>query len=235
MNYIHLIILILVVLFILLFVVFMYLKYCVFNKKRYWNNRLKKAHNDLYYMLPIVQCILSKYNITYLAIDGTLLAAVRHSDFIPWDDDMDFCILNNREWGDNRENIKRDMREKGLIPNESDNDFIQVTADGFNCHIDLFPFDRKTREDGKIVWESSNKWFNSMWPNSYYYEDEIFPIVYRRIRDCNVRTPNKSVQVLKRAFGKDCIEVGMFTPYHSMGETESRFFKFILSGVKMEV
>ncbi len=44
-------------------------------------------------MLIELDRICKKYNIKYQLYSGTLLGAVRYKKFIPWDDDLDVCLL----------------------------------------------------------------------------------------------------------------------------------------------
>lgn len=57
------------------------------KEKRIWNKQLG--------ILSELERVCKKYDIQYFAVCGTLLGAIRHKGFIPWDDDMDVGLLRD--------------------------------------------------------------------------------------------------------------------------------------------
>lgn len=56
---------------------------------------LRQAQLRLLDMLVVLDNICRKHNITYWLEGGSVLGAVRHKGFIPWDDDVDVALMRN--------------------------------------------------------------------------------------------------------------------------------------------
>lgn len=53
------------------------------------NFNIEELHKVQYEILLEFDRVCKKYDLTYFLAYGTLLGAVRHEGFIPWDDDID--------------------------------------------------------------------------------------------------------------------------------------------------
>lgn len=55
--------------------------------------KLERLHDISMSLLLKCDEVMKKENISYMLDAGTLLGAVRHKGFIPWDDDADICMM----------------------------------------------------------------------------------------------------------------------------------------------
>lgn len=112
-------------------------------------------------ILKFVANICDKNHIKYSLIYGTLLGAIRHKGFIPWDDDIDLCLLR-KDYEKLLEvlSINNDKRFHLLKPGDTGYalPFAKVVdshtqilregnmkmTDGRGLYIDLFPIDHFT-------------------------------------------------------------------------------------------
>lgn len=138
------------------------------------DNTLRKLQLTQLDILIFVDKICRENEIPYSLYAGTLLGAVRHKGFIPWDDDLDICM--------SRENYERfiqlwpSVAHDGYIMQNKENTpsftqsftkirkenttFLQEESEAGRYHtgifIDIFPIDRipsKKLARAKYVWD----------------------------------------------------------------------------------
>ena len=131
--------------------------------------KLKKLHNVEVEILDEFNRICNKHNLQYFLSYGTLLGAVRHQGFIPWDDDLDVSMpredyekfieiaedeLNKEYYIDNKNTNDKyylnftKLRKKNTV---FEQDF-QVNYDGpKGIWVDIFPIDEIKKENSKLL------------------------------------------------------------------------------------
>lgn len=91
-------------------------------------------------LLKLVVEKLDSAGLAYWLGFGTLLGAVRHGGFIPWDDDVDICMLRDDYVKAETVLANAFPAEKGLVVVRSE--VIRVVLRGTPCQVDIFPYDR---------------------------------------------------------------------------------------------
>lgn len=123
------------------------------------NLQLEKVHKVQLEIAHEVKRICDKNKIKYFMIAGTLLGAVRHRGFIPWDDDLDIGMLRN-DYERFIELAAKDLKNIFYLETwyttsgygmpftkirKNDTRYIEEKSKDVNCHpgiyIDIFPFD----------------------------------------------------------------------------------------------
>jgi lipopolysaccharide cholinephosphotransferase len=115
---------------------------------------LGNLHQHLYRMLLDFDALCKKHRIEYWIDAGTLLGAVRHGGFIPWDDDIDICMT--------RENYER---FQSLAPSDlPDGQYLVKPYEGYYSWVKYC--DRRVRVDE--VWGGKSDLFIDVFPFELY-------------------------------------------------------------------
>ena len=157
--------------------------------------------NEIYQLLNHTQCLLTKLNIPYIMIGGTLLGAVRSKGLIPWDYDADIIILdNNISFIDLRDKLMP-LYEHGIITYINDlNGIIKVKFKDSTTILDIFVM-------RKIFDTKYNKYLYRFTPpydikyqNEYFTEEELYPLKDYTFGPLILKGPTNAISYLNRAY-----------------------------------
>lgn len=106
---------------------------------------LKQVQNNLLNILQELNKICKQNEIEYMLYAGTLIGAVRHKGFIPWDDDLD--ILMKREHFEKFRDILKNNSDVELVYNKQ---WVpRLKKKDSSLFIDIFILDNKSTDDKK--------------------------------------------------------------------------------------
>ena len=156
------------------------------------NNTTKEIQKiELNILEDFIQ-VCDKLNINYYLIGGTLLGAVRHHGFIPWDDDIDVCMLrkdyeifvkNAQKYLNKNyflQTYETDEEYPGCFAKIRDNNttFLEENVKDKNMNhgifIDIFPLDNYYRHNKikeKLIYY---KLYNNVFRNSDTFAKRLF-------------------------------------------------------------
>ena len=139
------------------------------------DDELRNKQYNILKTFKVTTEILEKNNIPYWLGYGTLIGCLRHGGFVPWDDDIDICILNSNI--DDFLNIKSDI----IIIKKSHDQLYRISHNGWE--IDVFVLPENHIENLEMTMS------------------EIFPLKLSDFNGIRCYTPNNPHSFFKRKYG----------------------------------
>ena len=126
-----------------------------------------------YIKLYIIKSLFEKYNIEYFAYGGTMLGCIRHSGFIPWDDDVDIMIMEDQTLKITDE-FRMELLYAGFQIKKSSEGYKIFDYLDENFFVDVFLAQYITPERDTINYTSA--YFLENFPGRVIKTDELYPL-----------------------------------------------------------
>lgn len=168
----------------------------------------------LYKIMQVVHDVLSKNNVPYFAIGGTLLGAIRDGEIIPWDDDLDIGILekdlvklNELAAEFNKRGVEFSRMDGETTPGSGLHTFYKIahkqsTKLVYGCKypwLDIFVF--AELPDDRIVLHPNGPGAGLKLTTRFWLtQNELFPLKLHKLGKIDIYIPNQPQAFLDRAY-----------------------------------
>ena len=166
----------------------------------------QKTFKILLKILKLWNEMAKKCGIEYWACAGSLLGAVRHSGFIPWDNDIDISIMLS-----DLKNVKLNLEKHSFLTCCECELGLQVRYRDYEFpFMDIFVcdyYDKNTiKYCGFLSKHGEPTWFMDYYfKNEHVYKNELYPLKEVVFEDTTIIVPNIQKNMLFRTYSNQCL------------------------------